>query len=88
MKRWIRAPTPGPACLVQKRRFFAQEARHLRRRGTSMCLARPRTRRFMARVGRRPMGNQLAKSGVLEHLRQTGVQYGGRNRVEVPLDVE
>src|SRR5579859_7929686 len=29
---------PVPACLVQKPRVFAQEARHLRRRGTSLCL--------------------------------------------------
>src|SRR5579863_113276 len=29
------APMPGPACLVQKPMVFAQEARHLRRRGTS-----------------------------------------------------
>ena len=29
---------PGPACLVQKALLFAQEARHLRRRGTSLCL--------------------------------------------------
>jgi hypothetical protein len=39
VKRWIRASMPGPACLVQKPMVFAQEARHLRRRGTSMCLA-------------------------------------------------
>jgi len=35
MKRWIRAFMPGPACLEQKPMVFAQEARHLRRRGTS-----------------------------------------------------
>jgi hypothetical protein len=35
MKRWIRASLPGPACLEQKPVVFAQEARHLRRRGTS-----------------------------------------------------
>jgi hypothetical protein len=29
---------PGPACLEQKPVVFAQEARHLRRRGTSLCL--------------------------------------------------
>jgi hypothetical protein len=34
---------PGPACLVQKPMVFAQEARHLRRRGTSLCLAFTRT---------------------------------------------
>ena len=48
MKRWIRASMPGPACLVQKPMVFAQEARHLRRRGTSLCLA-IHSYRFMAR---------------------------------------
>ena len=48
MKRWIRASLSGPACLVQKPMVFAQEARHLRRRGTSVCLA-IHSYRFMAR---------------------------------------
>ena len=39
---------PGPACLEQKPEVFAQEARHLRRRGTSLCLA-IHSYRFMAR---------------------------------------
>ena len=43
MKRWIRASMPGPACLVQKPMVFAQEARHLRRRGTSCASQQTRS---------------------------------------------
>ena len=55
----MRRTLPGPACLVQKTGFFAQEARHLRRRGTSLCLT-IHSYRFMAQ-GRAERDGQLVR---------------------------
>src|SRR3569833_565651 len=38
IKRWIRASLPGPAWHRAKSVVFAQCLRHLRRRGTPLCL--------------------------------------------------
>jgi len=41
MKRWIRAPA-RPSAALGKKRGFCPKLRHLRRRGTSVCLSRLR----------------------------------------------
>src|ERR1700722_19570898 len=62
---------PGPACLEQKPMVFAQEARHLRRRGTSLCLA-IHSYRFMAR-GRAERDGKLVSRSVFAERRAVGV---------------
>jgi hypothetical protein len=63
LKRWIRASCPAQREIGQKAWFLpgraASISRHLRRRGTSLCLD-TWSCRFMARGRRHPKGGKLA----------------------------